>query len=172
MGKVKFKSSVIKRAVCGNKEAVTTMFRTFVGTEEQILDVRYFGSHGLWLNRTRSFVCLTDKRIAIIQHGSFNRVCYQDAFIEGVNSGIIYQPSVFKLYAVSILLVLSLFGIILIPLWIQLFYVLNKSGMVWSIREGFSIYAFANRSKINEVNLFWRHVAEVRTLRVQYLKKG
>ena len=43
--------------------------------------------------------------------------------------------------------------------------------MVWSIREGFSIYAFANISKINEVNSFWRHVAEVRTLRVQYLKK-
>ncbi len=43
--------------------------------------------------------------------------------------------------------------------------------MVWSIREGISIYAFANISKINEVNSFWRHVAEVRTLRVLYLKK-
>lgn len=171
MGKVKFKSSVIKLAVNGDKEAIMAMFKTFIGTEEQILDVRYFGSHGIWLNKTRSFVCLTDKRIATIQHGSFNRVCYQDAFIEGVNSGIIYQPSVFGLYFVSILLACTLIGLILIPSWIQLYYILNKSGMVWSIREGFSIYAFANRSKINEVNLFWRHVAEVRTLRVQYLKK-
>ena len=64
-----------------------------------------------------------------------------------------------------------IFGIILIPSWIQLFYTFNKSGMVWSIREGFSIYAFANISKINEVNSFWHHVAEVRTLRVLYLKK-
>lgn len=171
MGKVKFKSSVVKLAVSGDKEAIMAMFKTFIGTEEQILDVRYFGSHGIWLNKTRSFVCLTDKRIATIQHGSFNRVCYQDAFIEGVNSGIIYQPSVFGLYFVSILLACTLIGLILIPSWIQLYYILNKSGMVWSIREGFSIYAFANRSKINEVNLFWRHVAEVRTLRVQYLKK-
>lgn len=171
MGKVKFESSVINLAVNGNKEAITTMFQTFIGTEEQILDVRYFGNHGIWLNKTHSFACLTDKRIATIQHGSFNRVYYQDAFIEGVNSGIIYQPSVWGLYLVSILLACTLIGIILIPSWIQLYYILNKSGMVWSIREGFSIYAFANRSKINEVNLFWRHVAEIRTLRVHFLKK-
>lgn len=171
MSKVKFESSVLQQAVNGNKEAITKMFQSFLGKEEQILDVRYFGSHGILFNKTRSFVCLTDKRIATIQYGSFNRICYQDAFIEGVNSGIIYQPSVFGLYLISILLACTIFGIILIPSWIQLFYTFNKSGMVWSIREGFSIYAFANISKINEVNSFWHHVAEVRTLRVLYLKK-
>ena len=171
MGKVKFESSVLQQAVNGDKEAITKMFQTFLGTEEQILDVRYFGRHGFLMNKTRSFVCLTDKRIATIEHGSFNRVCYQDAFIEGVNSGIIYQPSVFALYFIGILLACTIIGIILIPSWVQLYYTFNKSGMVWSIREGFSIYAFANISKINEVNSFWRHVAEVRTLRVQSLKK-
>ena len=171
MSKVKFESSVLKQAVNGNKEAIIKMFQAFLGTEEQILDVRYFGSHGFLMNKTRSFVCLTDRRIATIQHGSFNRVCYQDAFIEGVNSGIIYQPSVFALYFIGILLACTIIGIILIPSWVQLYYTFNKSGMVWSIREGFSIYAFANISKINEVNSFWRHVAEVRTLRVQSLKK-
>ena len=171
MSKVKFESSVLKQADNGNKEAIIKMFQAFLGTEEQILDVRYFGSHGFLMNKTRSFVCLTDRRIATIQHGSFNRVCYQDAFIEGLNSGIIYQPSVFTLYLTSILLACTVIGILLIPYWIQLFYTFNKSGMVWSIREGFSIYAFANISKINEVNSFWRHVAKVRTLRVQYLKK-
>ena len=171
MSKVKFESSVLKQAVNGNKEAIIKMFQAFLGTEEQILDVRYFGSHGFLMNKTRSFVCLTDRRIATIQHGSFNRVCYQDAFIEGLNSGIIYQPSVFTLYLTSILLACTVIGILLIPYWIQLFYTFNKSGMVWSIREGFSIYAFANISKINEVHSFWRHVAKVRTLRVQYLKK-
>ena len=171
MSKVKFESSVLQQAVNGDKEAITKMFQAFLGTEEQILDVRDFGSHGLLMNKTRSFVCLTDKRIATIEHGSFNRVCYQDAFIEGVNSGIIYQPSVFALYFIGILLACTIIGIILIPSWVQLYYTFNKSGMVWSIREGFSIYAFANISKINEVNSFWRHVAEVRTLRVQSLKK-
>ena len=171
MSKVKFESSVLQQAVNGDKEAITKMFQAFLGTEEQILDVRYFGSHGLLMNKTRSFVCLTDKRIATIEHGSFNRVCYQDAFIEGVNSGIIYQPSVFALYFIGILLACTIIGIILIPSWVQLYYTFNKSGMVWSIREGFSIYAFANISKINELNSFWRHVAEVRTLRVQSLKK-
>lgn len=171
MGKVKFESSLIKEAVKGNKEAISTMFKAFIGTDEQILDVRYFGSHGYLMNKTRSFVCLTDKRIATIQHGTFNQVCYQDAFIEGINSGVIYQPSVFGLYLISIMLACTIIGIVLIPAWIQLYYTVNKSGMVWSIREGFSIYAFANRSKINEVNSFWRHVANVRTLRVQYLKK-
>lgn len=171
MSKIKFESSVIKEAVRGNKEAISTMFQSFIGTDEQILDVKYFGSHGILFNKTRSFVCLTDKRIATIQHGSFNQVCYQDAFIEGVNSGVIYQPSVLGLYLVSIFLACTIVGIVLIPVWIQFYYVLNKSGMVWSIGEGFSIYAFANRSKINEVNNFWRHVANVRTLRVQYLKK-
>ena len=171
MSKVKFESSVLQQAVNGNKEAISKMFQAFLGAEEQILDVRYFGSHGFLMNKTRSFVCLTDRRIATIQHGSFNRVCYQDAFIEGLNSGIIYQPSVFTLYLTSILLACTVIGILLVPYWIQLFYTFNKSGMVWSIREGFSIYAFANISKINEVNSFWRHVAKVRTLRVQYLKK-
>ena len=92
-------------------------------------------------------------------------------FIEEVNSGIIYQPSLFGLYLVSILLACTLIGIILIPAWVQVFYLLNKSGMVWSIREGINVYAFANQSKINEVNTFWRHLANVRTQRVQFLKR-
>lgn len=96
---------------------------------------------------------------------------FQDAFIEDVNSGIIYQPSVFWLYFIGILLACTIIGILLIPGWVRLYYLINKSGMVWSIREGFSVYAFADRSKINDVNAFWWHVANVRTLRTQFLKK-
>lgn len=69
------------------------MFYAFIGPEEQILEARYLGSYGFLLNKTRSLVCLTDKRVAVIQLGSLGRVMYQDAFIEDVNSGIIYQPS-------------------------------------------------------------------------------
>ena len=56
MSKVKFESSVLQQAVNGNKEAITKMFQSFLGKEEQILDVRYFGSHGILFNKTRSFV--------------------------------------------------------------------------------------------------------------------
>ena len=69
------------------------MFYAFIGPEEQILEARYLGSYGFLLNKTRSVVCLTDKRVAVIQLGSLGRVMYQDVFIEDVNSGIIYQPS-------------------------------------------------------------------------------
>lgn len=87
---------------------------------------------GFLLNKTRSLVCLTDKRVAVIQLGSLGRVMYQDAFIEDVNSGIIYQPSLFDLYFVSILLACTLIGILFIPAWIRIFYLLNKSGMVYT----------------------------------------
>lgn len=170
MSKIKFESTLISQAVQGDKEAISTMFRAFIGEEEQILDVHYLGSYGI-IKRTRSLVCLTDRRISVIQLGVFNEVVYQDAFIEDVNSGIIYQPSLFSLYFCSVLLALTLFGILLIPLWIRMFYTVKKSGMVWSIREGIAVYAFANRSNIGEVNEFWRHVANVRTQRVQYLKR-
>ena len=170
MSKVKFESGLVKKAIQGDKEALFAMFHAFIGPEEQIFEARYLGSYGFMLNKTRSLVCLTDKRVAVIQLGKLGKVVYQDAFIEEVNSGVIYQPSLFGLYLVSILLACTLIGILLIPTWVQIFYLLNKSGMVWSIREGINIYAFANQSKINEVNRFWRHLANVRTQRVQFLK--
>lgn len=171
MSKVKFESNLVKKAIQGDNHALFEMFYAFIGPEEQILEARYLGSYGFLLSKTRSLVCLTDKRVAVIQLGILGRVTYQDAFIEEVNSGIIYQPSLFGLYLVSILLACTLIGIILIPAWVQVFYLLNKSGMVWSIREGINVYAFANQSKINEVNTFWRHLANVRTQRVQFLKR-
>lgn len=171
MGKIKFQSSLIRRASFDDKEAITTMFNAFIDKQEQILDVHYFGCYGLVPYKTRSFVCLTDKRIATIQYGPIGQVFYQDAFIEEINSGMVYQPSICYLYIVSVLLTCTLFGIVLIPTWVRLYYLLNKSGMVWSVREGFSVYAFANRSRLNVVTTFWRHVANVRNVRIQFLKK-
>lgn len=171
MAKVKFDSSLVDQAIQGDKQSISTMFYSFIGNEEQIIEARYFGSHGFLLNKIRSFVCLTDKRVASIQLGRLGKVVYQDAFIEDINSGVICQPSLFWLYCVSILLACTIVGIVLIPLWIKCFYALNKSGMVWSIREGINVYAFANQSKIGEVNAFWRYVANVRTQRVQSLRK-
>lgn len=171
MAKIKFESSILEKAIRGDKSAISTMFQSFIGNDEQILDARYFGCHGIFFNKTRSFVCLTDKRLSRIEYGPMGKILFQDAFIEDVNSGIIYQPSVFWLYFIGVLLACTIIGIFLIPGWVHLYYQINKSGMVWSIREGFSVYAFADRSKINEVNTFWWHVANVRTLRTQFLKK-
>ena len=93
-------------------------------------------------------MCLTDKRLSRIEYGPMGKILFQDAFIEDVNSGIIYQPSVFWLYFVGILLACTFFGLLLIPGWVRLYYQVNKSGMVWSIREGFSVYAFLSAGRV------------------------
>ena len=93
-----------------------------------------------------------------------------DAFIEEVNSGVIYQPSVFALYFVGIILCISIVGILLLNAWVRCYYKVNKSGMVWCVREGVNIYAFANRSKINLVNEIWRSASYIRGKRKQYIK--
>ena len=83
---------------------------------------------------------------------------------------MIYQPSVFSLYFVGILLCLTIVGILLLNSWVHLYYRLNKSGILWNVREGVSIYAFANRSKINLVNEVWRQAAFVRNKRKQFMR--
>lgn len=169
MANIQFESSVLQQARQGNKNAIRKMFSSFIGDGEQIIDVEYFGSYGVFFT-TKSYVCLTDKKIYTMQYGPFGKIILSDAFLEEVNSGVIYQPSVFQLYFVGILLCVSLFGIILLNAWIRLFYQINKSGLVWSIREGFSVYAFANRSSLSKVNAIWRKVSVLREQRKLMLK--
>lgn len=169
MAKIQIDGSIVKQATFGNKEAIKAMFQTFMAEDETIISVEYLGSYGVFFT-TKSFVCITDKKVASMQYGPFGKIVYSDAFIEEVNSGIIYQPSVFALYFVGILLCLSIFGILLLNAWVRLYYTVNKSGMVWCVREGVNIYAFANRSKINFVNEIWRNASYLRGKRKQYIK--
>ena len=170
MAKIKLQSSLLKRAINGDKTAVKTMFQNFINENETLMDAQYLGSYG-FLFKTKSFVCMTDKKIAALEYGPFGKIIYTDAFIEEVNSGIIYQPSIFPLYFVGIFLCLTIVGILLLNSWIRLYYQLHKSGLVWVVREGANVYAFANRSKIDLVNEFWRNASYLRTKRSEYLKQ-
>lgn len=169
MGKIKIDGSIISRATNGDKEAIKAMFQTFVSEDEKIIAVEYFGKYGI-IFPTRSFVCVTDKKVASMQYGPFGKIVYSDAFIEEVNSGIIYQPSVLWLYIIGVLLCISIVGILLLNAWVKLYYSINKSGMVWCVAEGVNIYAFSNRSKINLVNEIWRITSYLRGKRKQIMK--
>lgn len=171
MAKITIDKSVVKQATNGSKEAIKTMFQSFMSVDETIVSVEYLGSLGLFFT-TKSFVCITDKKVATMQYGPFGKIVYSDAFIEEVNSGVIFQPSVFPLYFVGILLCVATFGvgILLLNTWVRLYYQLNKSGMVWCVKAGVNIYAFANRSKINLVNEIWRSASFLRGKRKQYIK--
>ena len=169
MGKIQIDGSIVKQATYGNKEAIRAMFQTFMAEDENIISVEYLGSYGVFFT-TKSFVCITDKKVASMEYGPFDKIVYSDAFIEEVNSGIIYQPSVFGLYLIGAILCISIVGILLLNSWVRFYYKINKSGMVWCVKEGVNIYAFANRSKINFVNNLWRSASYLREKRKQYLK--
>lgn len=170
MAKIEIQSSLLKRATNGEKNAIKEMFQNFVSEDETIMEVQYFGDYG-FLFRTKSFVCITDKRVASLEYGPFGKLIYTDAFIEEINSGIIYQPSLFQLYFVGLILCFTIIGILLLNVWVRFYYKLNKSGLVWVVREGVNVYAFANRSKIDLVNEFWRKASYLRTKRNEFLKK-
>lgn len=169
MSKIEIQPTLLKQAVLGNKSAIKSMFKNFIGEEDTIIDVQYLGGYGV-LFKTNSFVCISEQKIASMEYGPFGKIVYQDAFIEEINSGVIYQPSVFLLYFIGILLCISIYGILLLNGWIKLYYQLNKSGLVWVVREGANVYAFANRSKIDLVNEFWRKASSLRSKRKDLLK--
>lgn len=169
MAKIQIEGSIVKQATLGNKKAIKAMFQTFMAEDETIISVEYLGSYGAFFT-TKSFVCITDKKVASMEYGPFGKIIYSDAFIEEVNSGVIYQPSVFTLYFIGIILCVSIFGILLLNAWVRFYYKINKSGMVWCVKEGVNIYAFANRSKINLVNEIWRNASYLRGKRKQYIK--
>jgi hypothetical protein len=169
MSKLKVEKTLLKKAKEGDLESIKSIFKSFIGNDQQIFYVDSFGKYGL-IFPDYSFACVTDKKICSLRIGYFGEIVYQDAFIEEINSGVIYQPSVFKLYFVSVILCLSIVGIILLNAWVRLYYTLNKSGLVWSVREGINVYVFANRSKIDSINNMWRIASNVRCERVNYLK--
>lgn len=166
MAKIQIDKSIVEQATSGNKDAIKAMFQTFLAEDESIISVEYLGSYGVFF-KTKSFICVTDKKVASMEYGPFGKIVYSDAFIEEVNSGIIYQPSLFTLYFVGIILCLSIWGILLLNMWVRFYYTLHKSGMVWCVKEGVNIYAFANRSKINLVNEIWRKASYIRCKRKQ-----
>lgn len=168
MSKISINKNIVAKSKAGDHIAIKDMFSSFLGEDETILAEEYLGKYGVFFP-THSYVCITDKKVCALQYGPFGKIVYSDAFIEEVNSGVIYQPSVFPLYFIGTILCLTIVGILLLNGWVKLYYTLNKSGLVWCVREGVNIYAFANRSKINLVNAIWRKASYIRGQRKAYI---
>ena len=66
MAKIQIDGSIVKQATSGNKEAIKTMFQTFMAEDETIVSVEYLGSYGVYFT-TKSFVCITDKKVASME---------------------------------------------------------------------------------------------------------
>ncbi len=169
MGKIEISQNVLQSAISDNAEGLYQLFQPFIGSEK-IIKANYFGKLGISIFGTHSFACITENKVISLQIGPFGQIVYQDGDIEHVNSGVIYQPRILMLYLISLVLCLTIVGIILIPAYVRLYYTLNKSGLVWSVREGIPVYLFANRNRINIVSKYWQAVSNLKRSREAYIK--
>lgn len=203
---IKVERSLLERAKGNDLEAITKMFRQFMSPDEEIYFAEYCGLLGFWIFGTHSFACLSNRRLASLQVGAFGRVLYNDGFLEHANSGVVYQPSLLKLYlwtAFAVVIGLLVFAIALVSagtmlemlggvlglltgilivvlgagvglltvyMTIRFYYLLNKCGLVWWIREGISVYVFTNRGKMNRANHLYRLSCQVRDERLKTVR--
>jgi len=174
-GEIKIEPSILSRAIENDKEALLMMFRQFIPEDEDIYYVQYLGLQGLWGIGTRSFACLTERRVADITVARFGEVTYQDGYLEAVNSSIVYQPSKLGLYlwiGFSIFLAIFTFGItlLLLPFIVQGYYRLVKCGIVFVIKEGVPVYMFTNRKYLRRANFLCRSITILRENRINAIK--
>lgn len=193
-GPVRLDKSLVDRACLGDHEALRTILHQFIDTEEAIEWCEYLGTLGIQPFGLKSFAVLTASRIGTLRIGWFGYVLYQDAPLEFTVSGMINQPSKLGLYvwlAINSLLVFAvdfyLFGTVVPPLsflgalvvlvgalflalaWaltVRLYYAFNKCGLLWAVREGLWVYAFANRGRMNVANRLHRLAVQFRERRV------
>jgi hypothetical protein len=97
-GNIKLGASILQRASRDDFDAIATIFEQFIPQNEKIHIARYLGILGIFGIGTRNFACVTDTRVAYITTDNFGEVTYQDGYLEHINSGAIYQPSIFYLY--------------------------------------------------------------------------
>ncbi|GJQ30209.1 MAG: hypothetical protein HBSAPP03_20930 [Phycisphaerae bacterium] len=171
---ITIQTSLLDRAKASDPDAIATMFRQFLSEGEQVVEVEYLGVRGIWVFGEHCWACLTDRRVACLRVGKASEVFYQDALIEGINSGAVYQPSLMPLYigiGVLILAALATFGVtlLLIPLAIFWFHKHTKCGVAFFVREGLTVFFFANRKRLTLANRLYRRVILVREARVKVL---
>lgn len=109
---IRVDKSLLQRAKGNELEAITTMFRQFLSPDEEIYFAEYCGQAGFWVFGTHSFACLSGRRLASLQVGSFGRLLYNDGFLEHANSGVVHQPSLLKLYLWAIFA--GIFGVLVL----------------------------------------------------------
>jgi hypothetical protein len=167
--KLSIGESILVQAKENNQDALNTMFRQFIGEEEEIKFAEYMGQYGIVIMVTHSFICVTNKRIISLQVGAFGEVFYQDAFIESLNSGAIYQPSLLLLYILSVVLIIFTFGIgiVLLPVLVKWYFKIKKCGLVFIIKEGLTVYTFVNRNRMSRANAIWRLTGKLREERIK-----
>lgn len=196
-GKIQIDGSYFDRALDGDLHATSMMFRQFLGTDEEVVFSEYLGSRGLWIFKRHSFGCLTSRRVASMMMKRTGELIYQDGYLESVNSTVLYQPSVWKLYLlIGMTIFLSLFtsvwildrasrfsdsvpiGAALLSLFVlvlggllvmvlpSLYFSHVKCGLVVVIREGVSVYMFANRGRLSRANAMLRTISRVRDHRL------
>ncbi|MEL7024707.1 MAG: hypothetical protein AAGL69_13275 [Pseudomonadota bacterium] len=153
-------TDTLSAARSGDAHALNAMFKQFVGDEETVLESYYLGKQGILGFGRQSFGCVTDRKLASISVGFFGHMEYRDGYIEEIETGAIFQPSLFWLYILSFIVVVSTFGIglLLLPLVTRGFYRFNKSGLVATFDVGIPAYVFANRNRLTLVNRLWRRV--------------
>lgn len=170
--KIEFAQSILDRAKLNDRDAIELMFRQFIGSDEKIHFCEYMGQFGVVISITHSFACVTDKRILSLKVGSFEEVVYQDAGLEDLNSGVIYQPSILGLYIIGGLVVLFTYGlgILLLPFVVKWYYKVNKCGLVGVVKEGLAVYVFVNRNRLVRANAMWRTCLELRDSRIKAIR--
>jgi hypothetical protein len=171
-GVIKIEESLMQRAKKNEFAAIEKMFRQFLPEDEKVLAAEYLGIKGIWGFGTLSFACVTNHRVAAIRTGHFGEVWFQDGCMEYINSGIIYQPSKFRLYVLYIVsAIVSVgtfgFGLLLLPWAINKYYDWSRCGVVFSIREGVNVYLFTDRDRLIVANRLYRMVMQAREVRVR-----
>jgi hypothetical protein len=176
-GVIKIEESLLQRAKSNDFAAIEKMFRQFLPEDEKVLAAEYLGVKGIWGFGTFSFACVTNRRVAAIRTGHFGEVWFQDGCMEYINSGVIYQPSKFRLYVlyiVSVLIVVPTlgFGLLLLPWAVNKYYDWSRCGVVFAIREGVNVYLFTDRGRLRVANRLYRMVMQARELRVRDIGHG
>jgi hypothetical protein len=190
---VQLAPALLSRAKQGDKEAITVMFRQFIDPAETIHSVEYLGRRGL-ITGHHSFGCLAERRVASIEVGSFGRMIYQDGYLEDINSSVFYQPSLLRLYVLILFFIgatlfiaravsqqpeteslttwVYLLGALLVFYSPTLYYRSVKSGLVFVVQQGVSVYMFTNRAKLARANALWRAAASFRDARLRFPHSG
>jgi hypothetical protein len=149
---------LLERAKRNDEQAISTMFRQFLPSDEQIVQVEYLGVLGAWGIGTRSFACVTDRRVATLRVRLLGEIDYQDASLEGINSGAVYQPS--RLWLFVFVVVVSLFtaglALLLLPLTVSAYYRFRKCGLLLGVRHGLSLYVFCDPKLLRRANRLYR----------------
>lgn len=171
---ISIQASLLDRAKASDPEAIATMFRQFLSDGEHVIEVEYLGVRGIWVFGENCWACLTDRRVACLRVGKASEVFYQDALLESINSGAVYQPSLMPLYiTIGVLCIMAIptFGatLLFVPFAIFVYHKHTKCGVAFFVREGLTVFFFANRKRLTLVNRLYRRLVSVRENRVKAL---